>query len=366
MSNTIEHLSRTRIGDATLQVVADSRQGLDRLIGTEEDVVRRYAAQGNWPHKHINVFVLENLTPLVAQIKRATAVSTVIAEDVDRRPMINVYDAGDLSECAIFVNRGRLKHDGMWDDLLTLCALLAHEHAHPLSENATVQNARRLSLQTSCDGGVSKAAVEKILHLLAEYVCLHAPQEVFANEVAIRAGFARALLHLDRDTIAKARLGIGKRPSLVRSFNKQVADGKLGAQEVAGLLLIGDLQAYIGFALETAGFMRAGDDRAARALDAALSDTLWPHLDAATKDLYDKLCSHYRHLKGDLGLEETRAWVNEALGFLSEALRQRHFQVRFDVSPGGRAAAKHSNKIAKQAKRQTPHGAYGEPARGSP
>ena len=175
-----------------------------------------------------------------------------------------------LSECAVFVNRGMLERDGIWDDDLALRALLAHEHGHPLSENETVHAARELAVEISEDGEVADASVGEILHLLADQVCVHAPQEVFANEIAIRAGFGSALFHLDRDAVAKARLGVSKRPTLVQSLAKRVAEGKLSADQMAALLLVGDLQAHVGFALETAAFLRAGHPREADALEAVV------------------------------------------------------------------------------------------------
>ena len=191
MSNAIEHFSRCRVEDTTLQVMADLQRDLDRLIREEKSVIRHYVRLGNWPHKCVNMFVLENLQPLAAQIKGATKLSSVIANDIDRRPMVNVYDAADLSECAVFVNRGALERDGVWNDDVALRALLAHEHGHPLAENETVQAARELSVEVKVEGRAPTAAVGPILDLLADRLCVHAPQEVFANELAIRAGFAR-------------------------------------------------------------------------------------------------------------------------------------------------------------------------------
>ena len=331
MSNAIEHFSRARIDDTTLQVMADSQKGLARLIEEEKSVIRHYVGLGHWPHKRVNMFVIENLMPLVAQIKRTTAVSSIVAEDVDCRPMVNVYDAADLSECAVFVNRGMLERDGTWGDALALRALLAHEHGHPLSENETVHAARELAVEISEDGAVSEASVGDILHLLANQICLHAPQEVFANEIAIRAGFGSALFHLNRDAVAKSRLGVSKRPTLVQSLDKRVAEGKLSAEQTAALLLIVDLQAHLGFALETAAFLRAGHPREAKALEESLSEGVWVHLDPEAKRLYETLREHYLRLKGNLTPAQTKAWASEVLAFLADVLRQKNLPVRFEA-----------------------------------
>ena len=156
MSNAIEHFSRCRVENTTLQVMADLQRDLDRLIREEQSVIRHYVRLGNWPHKQVNMFVFENLQPLVAQIKGATALSSVIANDIDRRPMVNVYDSADLTECAVFVNRGALERDGVWHDDVALRALLAHEHGHPLAENETVRGARELSVEVAVESPMSR------------------------------------------------------------------------------------------------------------------------------------------------------------------------------------------------------------------
>ena len=51
MSNAIEHFSRCRVEDTTLQVMADLQRDLDRLIHEEKSVIRHYVRLGNWPHK---------------------------------------------------------------------------------------------------------------------------------------------------------------------------------------------------------------------------------------------------------------------------------------------------------------------------
>ncbi len=86
MSNAIEHFSRTRVENTTLQVIADTQRNLDCLIREEESVIRHYSRLGTWPHSSVNMFVVENLQPLVAQIKSAAPLSSVVADDIDRRP----------------------------------------------------------------------------------------------------------------------------------------------------------------------------------------------------------------------------------------------------------------------------------------
>lgn len=332
MSNAIEHFSRCRVDDTTLQVMADQQRDLERLIDEEKSVIRHYVRLGDWPHKRVNMFVLENLQPLAAQIKSATKLSSVIANDIDRRPMVNVYDAADLTECAVFVNRGALERDDVWHDDVALRALLAHEHGHPLAENETVQAARELSVQVKLEGRAPTAAVGPILDLLADRLCLHAPQEVFANELAIRAGFGDALFHLDKDVIGKARASVGGRPALVQSLEQQASERKLSADEAAALLLVADLQAHLPLALETAPFLRAGHRQQAEALEAALIDGVLSRLDAAALPLYGKLRDHYLQLRTDLSSAEIKDWSREALGLLADALRERGLRLRFALT----------------------------------
>lgn len=329
MSNAIEHFSRYRVENTTLQVMADLQRDLDRLIHAEESVIRHYVGLGDWPHKWVNMFVLEDLQPLVAQIKGATNLSSVIADDIDRRPMINVYDAADLTECAVFVNRGALERDGTWRDDLALRALLAHEHAHPLAENETVRLARELSVEVAVDDQAAKATIGAVLQLLADRLCVHAPQEVFTNEIAIRAGFADALFHLDQGVIDSARLSLRQRPSLVRGLKQQALRQKLSAGEAAALLLVGDLQAHLVVALEIAPFLRAGHREQAQALEAALIDGVLSHLDPAARRLYDELRDHYLQLRTNMTAAQLQAWIGAALDCLADVLSQGHLQARF-------------------------------------
>jgi hypothetical protein len=331
MSNAIEHFSRTRVENTTLQVIADTQRNLDRLIREEELVIHHYVGLGTWPHKSVNMFVFEDLQPLVSQIKNAAVLSSVVAEDIDRRPMVNIYDAADLTECTIFVNRRALEKEGVWGDATALRALLAHEHGHPLAENETVRAARELSVEVAAENGTSTAAIEGVLQLLADRLCVHSPQEVFANEIAIRAGFGEALFHLDKSALEKARWGVAERTSLVQGLEKQARNGKLTAAQVAALLLVGDLQAYLGFALETAAFLRAEHQEQARALEAALTEGVLSQLDPAALPLYEKLREHYLRLRSDFTPAEMKAWSSEALGIIADTLQERNLRVRFSL-----------------------------------
>ncbi len=332
MSQAIEHFSRHRIDDTMLQVLADAERDVGRLVEEEENVIRHYGRLQNWPHKRVNMFVFEDLRPLVAQIKNLAAVSSVVAEDIDNRPMVNVYDVSDLSECAVFVNRSALMRAGAWADKVALRALLAHEHGHPLAENATVHSARQLSLEVKPESSIVGLAITQILQLLALRLCVHAPQEVFANEIAIRAGFGDDLLQLDLGLVEKARLGIRERSTLAQGVERQVKEGKLSVDHAAALVLIGDLQGHLVFALETAAFLRAGQRRQAEAMEAALARDVWARLDPIAGRLYECLRDHYLRLRTDLAPVPLKAWTSEALASLAAGLRERKLAVRFELA----------------------------------
>ncbi len=328
MANAIEHFSRHRVEDTIVQVMADMQHGLERLIGEELSVIRHYARLGNWPHKRVNIFVLEDLRPLVSQIKGAAALSSVIANDVDLRPMVNIYDAADFSECSVFVNRSALEQGGLWHDDIALRGLLAHEHAHPLAENKTVRAARALSVEVEVESRIP-SSIAPVLHLLADRLCVHAPQEVFANELAVRAGFGHALFHLDRRIVDKARAGVSGRSSLVQSLERQVLERKLSVDQAAAVLLVGDLQGHLAFALETAPFLRAQRRSQADAIEGALIEGVLCHLDPAARRLYEKYRDFYLVLRTDLSAAAMRRWSAKALDILADALREVHLQVRF-------------------------------------
>jgi hypothetical protein len=226
-----------------------------------------------------------------------------------------------------------------------------------------VHAARELSVEVTAESPASQAAIGKILHLLADRLCVHAPQEVFANEIAIRAGFGDALFHLDKGAVGKARLGVAKRASLVQSLDKQVGDGKLNAEQVASLLLVGDLQAYLGFALETAPFLSAGRRYQADALEAALREGVWSRVDPAVMPLYEKLRDHFRQLRGDFKPTQVKAWASEATALLAGVLGEKNLHVRFDLAPR-RSARERSRE--RQSESAPVHGGAPEHVRGSP
>jgi hypothetical protein len=118
---------------------------------------------------------------------------------------------------------------------------------------------------------------------------------------------------------------------LKQGLEQQVLQQKLSADHAAALLLIGDMQAHLAFALETAPFLRAGHRQQGAALEAALIEGVLSYLDPAVLRLYKKFCDHYLQLKADMSPAGLEAWSKAALGFLADALWERKLPVRFAV-----------------------------------
>jgi hypothetical protein len=193
MARTVRHFSLHRItgarpglGEGTeLRVVADVEEGVLPLIEMETAVIRGYARQEHWPHRWVTLFVLEDLQPLVRQLRLGAAPASLTtlspalghppggelakgqplspesAAALEYRPVVNVYDLADLTGCNIFANRRAMVEQGYWDDPLALRGLLAHEHAHPLAENETARASRRLKLELQ-DFGLALSVVERL------------------------------------------------------------------------------------------------------------------------------------------------------------------------------------------------------------
>lgn len=349
MPQAVAHFSQHELGGTILQVVADAADGIVDIIESEQKVIRRYAEHDAWPHRRVNLFVVHDLEPLVAQIQRVAEIPAVVAEDIDRRPMVNVYDAANLEECSIFANRRVIERDGLWDDALAISGLLAHEHGHPLAENGTVSAARRLSVAVEIDGGIHPLATavsqatpqsaaspgtgagQVLLGLLSK-LTIRAPQEIFANEIAIRAGFGDALSHLDERILDTMRLGVMKRGTLIDIIDSEVAGGRLAPSHKNPLTLIADIETVLPFALETAPFLRAGERKREKRLDAALVDGVLSRLPPEVAILYRDLRDHYVTLGAGLDPEAVRLWCDAAMAPLFRQFEMRGLKVRAPLS----------------------------------
>ena len=134
-------VSQTRVSGTDLTVVTDVADAA-RAVDVEKRVIEGYAADAAWPHREVTLFVLDGLEPLVRQLRAAERVPVEDARELPDKPMVNLYDAANPGPCYVFVNRPVLVREGLWEDALALEGMLAHEHAHPLSENPTTRAAR--------------------------------------------------------------------------------------------------------------------------------------------------------------------------------------------------------------------------------
>lgn len=338
LERTVKHFSLHRITGTELRFVSDVEAGVLPVLQEEEGVIRSYARSGVWPHRWVSLFVLEDLQPLLRQLRPGTVLPPGVAEALDHPPVVNVYDLADLTGCHVFVNRQAMAAEGYWHDRLATRALLAHEHAHPLAENETTRASRGLRVDLSLGGADGRpwnaerqARVQHLLTALAGKLCLHAPREIFTNEMTIRRNFRAALLHLDRRNMANAAASVKGREGLREQLQHEVAQGQLGSVAAELLLLIGDLNGYLDLALEVAPFFRAGCEDDARDLEAVLEREVFPHLEPEVGRIYADLRDRYIDLRSNLTATEVEVWEQEVGHILTEALANRGLDLRFHI-----------------------------------
>jgi hypothetical protein len=356
MARAVPQVLRHKPTSTKLQVVCDTATGLEDFAAIEKKVIGGFERHGHWPHKQVNLFVFETLQPLVEQIKQATAAARNRArpgalakaraeasrhvEELDRKPMVHIYNLANLAECSIFVNRRRMIALGLWDDALALEGLLAHEHAHPLAENTTTRAARGLkatvqvlSLQEGLES--QEKQLRHSVETLVEELCLHAPHEVLANELAIRAGFGEALLHLNLMSLTNGRAGLNEHAALKAKLAAEVKADRLSKKGMALTLSMASIEAHVRMALESAAFTRAGDAVRAGALDSLIEEEVFKHVEPEVGALYRLYCARYATLKPDLDTPGVRTWMLESFVPLTDTLRKRGASFKVDLSPVG-------------------------------
>ncbi len=383
MTRTVRHFSLHRItgarpglGEGTeLRVVADVENGVLPVIQVEEVVIREYARQSRWPHRWVTLFILEDLQPLIRQLRLGAAAASLTplgpalghplggelaegqalypngalspesAAALEYRTVVNVYDLANLTGCNIFANRRAMVEQGYWDDPLALRGLLAHEHAHPLAENETARASRHLRLRIE-DCGLRieedenpkskiqnlKSKIVPVLTSLAEKLCLYAPREIFANEVTIQSGFADGLLHLNLRNVDNAGRSVSGRDGLVQQLRQEAAQGNLTPAAADLVLLVGDLSGYLDLALEVAPFYRAGRAADASSLEMALQTTVFPHLDRLVPQAFADLRDRYIDLRTDLTGPELLLWGQGVLDTLVRVLAEKELKIAYRLS----------------------------------
>jgi hypothetical protein len=344
MSRTVKHFSLHRIvvpelhEGIELRIVADVEDGVLALSQVEEAVIRGYARQTRWPHRWVTLFILEDLQPLVRQLRGRTnhsslspsehAIPAETAAFVSARPVINVYDLADLTTCNVFVNRKAMVSHGYWKDPLALQGLLAHEHAHPLAENETTRASRQVGIQIEEDENVRFKAIQ-VLCGLAEELCLSGPRELFTNEMTIRNDFSKALFHLNMQNVESARRNLTGRGQLVGQLQQEVATGDMSGAAADLLLLLGDLKVYLPLAFEIAPFYRAGRAVEARDLETALETAIFSQLDPLAVEAFSALKRLYMDLKDDLRPQALITWSDEVFSILARVLAEKGLPLRY-------------------------------------
>ena len=348
MLRSIKHFSLHRINATELRVVSDVAEGVLPVIEAEESVVQKYSLLESWPHRWVTLFVLEDLQPLLRQLRqRAQPANLVLArqnlsaEDVrafGERPVVNVYDLADLSTCNIFVNRQEMMTQHYWNDPQAMRGLMAHEHAHPLAENEITQASRQISVQvsggrlTTQDSGDRLAKITPVLGALAEKLSVLAPRELLTNELTIRSSFSEDLLHLNMLNVGNAGASITGRQGLAQHLQEQVLQGELTEKENELLLLVGDLNGFLPLALEIAPFYRAGRPDSAGRLERVLDTSVFPYLDSLAVNCFKELLHHFITLPADnLSSVEMAAWSDEVLQILCNTLQAKDFTLQYQM-----------------------------------
>jgi hypothetical protein len=249
---------------------------------------------------------------------------------LDTRTVINLYDLANPRACHVFVNQQMMLKAGYWDDMLAVRGLLAHEHAHPLAENASTQASRSLSMVLTLAEKPTEQHVrlEGLLARLVEQLCITAPREIFTNLLAITSGFDQAMLHLNQRNVANALTSLAGRVQLRERLMHDVAQGNRPTDSVGQLLLTADLEGYAGLAMELAPFDRAGQAAAASALAHVLEQQLFPRLEPQFAPTFAALRRLYRDLPDNLSPTDLRGWSQHVADTVVGAAHEQGLLVR--------------------------------------
>ncbi len=334
VAHTIKHFGLHRFGGLEWRVISDIEDGVIAITAVEEAVLRRFQRLPGWPHAVVSFFVLQDLSALQRQLQaRSTA-----AHDghmmlpaggiagLAQRPVVNLYDLANPEACHVFVNQAAMVQAGYWGDVQAETALLAHEHAHPLVENTTVQASRQvgIAVQLSSHSPLSITANERwlarlreVAHSLAERLCSFAPRELFTNSLVIAAGFDAALCYLDRLTTARSAQALPGRQALVAGLR---AEDELTDAGRNAFLLLADMQAHLEMAFEVAAFRRQGSVQCADELEQFLGAEVFPALAPEVGPIFAALTRAYVELRDDLAPARYAEVVRSILAVMAEAL----------------------------------------------
>ena len=339
--HTIRHFALHHIGPVELRVISDIEAGVIALTEVEEEVLRRYSSQPGWPHRVVSLFVLSDMSPLQRQLTRTAKLPPGGVAALAYRPVVNVYDLADSTACHIFINETAMIKEGYWDDRLAETALLAHEHGHPLAENATVRASRELTLTlglsyekplSTPDEDAWQDKLRRLLQVLTDKLTLYAPREIFTNDLVLRSEFTDALYHLDMINVRNAARAVQSRPTLVAGLMAEPALTETGR---TAFLALADLKAHLDLTLEIASFRRMGRDALAVNLEQVLEREVFPHLMPETAPAYRAVGELYRSLTSDMAPDDMAGFAGQVVAVLADALKP--YGVALEASIVGRA-----------------------------
>lgn len=334
MARLLKRLDVRRIAGTELRLVSDIESGLGPIIEAEEEVIKKYAASARWRQEAVTLFILEDLDPLIRQLSPEAALPPGGLAGLDQRPIVNVYDLKNPTSCHIFIDRKAMEKEGYWGDREAVQALLAHEHAHPLSECETTRSARSLKVDLSTEGMQPlfpseaqgngwQGKVDRLLALVVDKLCLYAPREVFANDVTIESSFSAPLLYLDRKNVLNAAEGVRSRGVLRQRLGEEVQRNSLTPAGADLLLVIADVKGHLDLAMETAPFYRQNRVAEAKGLEELLFAEVMPYLEPQVAEAYLKLRDAYVGLPEAASPEELRQQVDSMLRILVEILEEK-------------------------------------------
>ena len=339
VAHTIKHFELHRLDGLEWRVISDVEAGVIAITAVEEAVLRRFATLPNWPHTVVTFFVLQDLSALQRQLAARDAAPQAGAHaamslpaggisGLAQRPVVNLYDLANPEACHVFVNYAAMAQAGYWGDALAETALLAHEHAHPLVENPTVQASRQVTVASTLASRAPisphpqaqarwLARLQAVTQSVCERLCSYAPRELFTNSLAVTAGFGEALCHLDRITIERSALALPGRQALVAGLR---AEDELTAAGRNAFLVLADLRAHLEMAFEVAAFQRTGAEACARELETLLRTKVFPGLAPEVASAFTPLTQRYVELATDLTPTQFIQFAQSILDIIAAAL----------------------------------------------
>lgn len=326
MYDTGKEFSEFAVGLTRVRVISDCTADINAVIEAEKRVVDHFKEYNLWQHEAVTLFILENLSPLVGQLRQLHGLDDQNALQLPLRPMVNLYDLAHPQECFVFVNKQVMVAEGYWGDTLAIEGILAHEHAHPAAECAAIEAARGLKLAVK-----GPASITELLTQLAETVSTGAVSELMANDLCISHGFHTALHHVDRLILKRAAGNLTQRPELVRRLSSAVTTGAMSTQDEKLLLVLADAQATLPFALELAPFFHSGYVTQGAEMEETLRSMIFPHLEPAIEAMFFALRDLFLSPAPNWDLFRLKSWCGEILTLLSRFFSQWGADISFHL-----------------------------------